>query len=428
MARRGRGEGSISQKHDHPSCPPARRVVIEGKRQWARDSHRCRGRWMAQLGPKSERVTVYGATKAEVVDKLKELHKKQPATGSAKGWTVERWMTHWLTEIAPNHAKKPSTRRGYRTYINTYIVPLIGKHRLNRLEPHHVERMYNYLRRDCPDPTPECHHDPKHEKSCPELTMACRHEPTHGHAEATVRQCHAILHRALLIAVRQGHVERNVASREIIDPPGTETNKRRPLSLEEARQVLSTVNGESLSLQLRTYIRLYYGERQGEVLGLRWCDVDRDGWDWFKVDKTLQLDENTGKPFLGDPKSKASKRLLPMVNVVRSRFQVAWAGHLDSHEQCRGGRCEHQVFTSPTGAFLRPEPDWREWRDLLAKAGVDHYAPHAARNTAASLLLSAGVPPALVKEILGHSTVLLSQDVYFGGDLEAKRKAIEGLL
>ena len=415
MTRRSKGEGAIYQRHDHESCPP----LDSGG---TRPPHRCRGRWVGMLdlgyaAGKRQRRPVYGKTKKEVGDKLVKLRRENPATGDAATWTLERWMDYYLTEVVPGRTK-PQTRRSYHSVNKTYIVPMIGRHRLTRLQPQHVQAMYNRMRMRCPDPTPICRHDPAHDK-CPDPTPECRHDPSHGLAEGTLRQTHAVLRRALKVALRQGHVDRNVA--ELVDPPSTKTNARSPLPLEDARAVLHASQGTDV--ELRVHLRLYYGLRQGEVLGLEWAWVDFAARK-FRIYRTVQKDDD-GTLVLGTPKSEKSRRWLPMVTPVESRLKVAWAHHLADSPDCADSRCGHVVFTGPTGGLVDPKRDWTAWRDVLADAGIDHYAPHAARNTSASLLAAAGIPQVIAKAVLGHSTIQLTADVYTETDLELVRSAMD---
>jgi integrase len=351
---------------------------------------------------KRQRRTVAGRTRRDVADKLVKLRRENPATGAAATWTVERWMAYYLAEVVPGRTK-PQTRRSYHSVNKTYIVPLIGRHRLSKLAPEHVQAMYNRMRQPCPDPK---------DGECP-------HEVSHGLKEKTLRNTHAVLRRALKIAVRHGHIERNVA--ELVDPPGAQGEHRSPLPLDKTRLVLRSSSGTGI--ELRVYLRLYYGLRQGEVLGLEWAWVDF-GARKFRIYRTVQKDDD-GKLILGEPKTKKSRRWLPMVTPVEARFKVAWAGHLADHPECGSSDCAHVVFTGPTGGLVDPKRDWEAWRDLLASAGVEHHAPHAARNTAVTLLKEAGVDQIVATAVAGHSTITLTADVYTEADIEYVRRQLE---
>ena len=374
MTRRGRGEGSIHRRPD--------------------------GRWVGQLSlgwaaGKRQRRTVYGRTRKEVSMKLHELRVKNPALGEAARWSVAQWMTYWLNDIAA-HEVRPQTLRSYRSRVDRYIIPLIGNHRLDKLAPQHVRAMYTRLRQPCPDP----------------VDGRCRHSPHHGRAEASVRHAHAVLSRALKIAEQEGHIDRNVA--KLVRPPKVRSEHRTPLTVGQAKAVLEAAAGDDM--EARWYMALYLGMRQGEVLGLRWSDVDLVSGT-IRVRQTLQkLDDGLG---FGPPKSAESMRDIPVPPLVLSRLKIVRARH-----HCDDTPCQHLVWHRGDGQPLHPKKDWQAWRDLLAAADVPHVALHAARNTTATLLMSLGVPAAVTRDILGHTTVLLTQDIYSRGDDDLRRAAL----
>lgn len=384
--RRGHGEGSISQRHDHPSCPPL--LVVghdeDGKPIKDRADHRCQGRWVAMVDlgfvdGKRRRKALFADTRKGAAIKLQETLAAKKSSSLAVGQVnVERWVNYWLDVVCVEEALKVNTMKSHRSKVKSWIIPHLGHHRLDRLQPEHVRAMYAAMRRE--------------EK-----------------AEATVRQVHAILRRALAVAVRERKVPYNVA--ELVQPPKTTRNKRTGLSVAQARKVLK-------GAPLRWYVALYLGLRQGEALGLRWSDVDLESGALY-VDRGLVRIPGEGLAY-DTPKSAASRRVVPLPTVVLSRFKVAWAEHLAA-----GGDPTGLVFHR-NGRPLDPRADWQAWSDRLAEVGVPHIALHAARNTAASLLEEAGVPARMVAEILGQATVEVTYG-YQSADLERRREAMLAL-
>lgn len=354
--RRGKGDGSLTQRHDHPSCPP----LIEGLRA----EHRCQGRWVGVLdlgfvNRKRLRKVVYGKTRKEAQIKLETAKSKQQLGTLVTGrtLTVETWLRYWLDDICPERGLKVNTLKSHRQKVEGYLIPNLGRYRLDRLEPEHVRALWKSMR-------------------------------VQGLSEATLRQTHAILHRALLVAEREGKVGRNVA--HLVDPPATTRNKRTGLTVEQARKVL--VDGD-----LRAWVALYLGLRQGEALALRWSDVDLDrGWLW--VERSLVRDPEAGLIF-DTPKSEAGVRDFPIPPRALAQFKLARAV-----ADQRGDKFE-LVFHRSDGRPTEPRDDWQSWTDRLKRAGVPHVALHAARNTTASLLEAAGVPVRVVAQILGQATV-----------------------
>lgn len=379
--RRQKGEGGLIQRHDHPTCPP----IIDGERA----RHVCKGRWAGTvevvIDGKRRRKYVYGRTQKEARIKLAQaLREKADGTIVVASMTTAAWLNYWLDNIAAR-TLRPQTLRGYRSKIDRYLIPHLGAVRLPDLRPEHIRAMHDAMRRE-------------------------------GLAEASVRQAHAVLKRALTIAVHEGKLTVSPADR--MESPSTETAKRESLTLDQARIVLRTA-GDSA----RWWLALFYGMRQGEVLGLRWCDVDFDKHT-LRIEQSLQTDENY-RIIFGPPKSKASKRLMPMVPQIESRLRLAHmaAGEPDQDERL--------IFTNG-GQPWQPKKDWESWRDLLIQATVPPWAPmphvalHAARNTAASLMEAAGIPDRLVAQILGQSQVQITHG-YQTAELAREADALRAL-
>lgn len=372
--RRTKGDGGITQRHDHESCPP----VVDG----ARPEHKCRGRYQGtldvEIDGRKRRKYVYGRTKKEAAFKLATL-KRDRDRGAlvATTVTVEAWMGTWLERQATK--LKPQTMRTYREKSRNYIVPQLGRHKLTKLRAEHIEGMYDQLRRD-------------------------------GKAEATIRQTHAILKKALSDAVKRDKL--GISPMDKVDPPGTFKNKRDQWSASIARHVLATAADNP-----RWWLALFYGMRQGEVLGLQWQHIDLDART-LKVEQTLQAYEN-GELFLGTPKTKASQRTLPLHPLVEARLRVHWETE---------GRPETGLVFHNDGRPIQPKRDWNQWRELIDEASrlygqpIPYIALHAARNSAASLMETAGIPDRLVMQILGQSQVTTTHG-YQAADVERIRQA-----
>lgn len=157
---------------------------------------------------------------------------------SAPKWTVERWLEHWLEAIA-RPSIRDSSFNAYRTAIRKHLVPALGGQRLDRLQPEHLERLYR--------------------------TMVDA-----GARPATAHQVHRTARAAIGEAHRRGHVLRNVAA--LAKPPRIQAEPVEPYSLDELRAILMAAQEGRNSA--RWAIALALGLRQGEVLALRWVDVD----------------------------------------------------------------------------------------------------------------------------------------------------------
>lgn len=390
--RRTRGDGGLYQRHDHATCPPLVQVGEDddGKPVTERAAHRCRGRWVGTVevvvDGRKRRKYVYAATSREAREKLAAANReKEDGTLVVASMTTAGWMTYWLDNIAAR-TLRPQTLRGYRSKVDRYINPGIGRVRLTALQPEHIRRMYDTMRAD-------------------------------GLAEASVRQTHAILRRALKVAVQEGKLGSSPAER--MESPGTETAKREQLTVEQAARVLRAAGDDA-----RWWLAIFYGMRQGEVLGLRWRDVDLDRH-FLRVEQSLQTDVD-GSLIFGPPKSKASRRPIPLLPQVEARLRIL-AADVDERTLASDALVFHNA-----GRPVQPKRDWQAWRDLLDLAAVPPYSPvpqialHAARNSAASLLEAAGVPARLAAQILGHAQVSMTFS-YQDAELERMRTALEAV-
>lgn len=378
--RRVKGEGAFFQRHDADTCPS----VVDGERA----EHRCRGTWIARvdmgfIGGKRVRPQVTGRTRAEVQRKLSALKRDVERGTISTNSTLEVWLEHWFATIAPARCR-PRTLDGYRTYLDQYLIRYLGKHRLSKLTPDHVRGMLADMEAD-------------------------------GKSIATRRQAYSILKRALLVAMRDGRVSRNVC--DAIDPPKVPKTHHVPLLLGDARKVLRALDGDPLAA--RWMAALLLGMRQGECLGLKWSDIDMAAG---RLQVRRELLRLRGQGLVETPpKSDKSKRTIPYGLVPPFTYALE-----------RTERRGEYVFY---GRAMDPKQDWQAWKDLLVRAGVcepgtgagDMPALHSARTTMGSLLDEAKVSEKVISEILGHSQVQITREVYIQGNEDRHREALGSL-
>jgi integrase len=177
----------------------------------------------------------------------RELEKQRDAGKVRKpgrGWTVEKWLTHWVENIAAPTVRR-TTMVGYRSSVYNHLIPGVGAHRLDKLSPEHLERLYAKLQQ------------PKDKGG-------------KGLAAATVHLAHRTLRVALGEAMRRNRIVENVA--KVAKPPRVDEDEIVPFTMDEARRILDTAahvrNGA------RFVVALTLGLRRGEALGLKWSDID----------------------------------------------------------------------------------------------------------------------------------------------------------
>ncbi|MET9695602.1 site-specific integrase [Streptomyces sp. NPDC006529] len=355
------------------------------------------GRWHARvpMGYKDNgepyRRHITRTTEALLMAEVKRLEKQRDqgtAQQPGKLWTVEKWLWHWVENIA-KEAVSENTYDGYEVAVRVHLVPGIGKHRIDRLEPEHLESLYRRMK-------------------------------AKGSKPATAHQAHRTARTALGEAVRRGHAAKNAAA--LAKPPRVEEaeDEIEPYSVEEIQSLLIEVNKRRNSA--RWMLALALGLRQGETLGLRWADVDLEN-------EYLKLRRNRLRPKYAhgckeaDPcgrkagycplrsevrretkntKSRAGRRAVPLpgplVRMLRAHKEEQARDRKAAGDQWAESE---YVFTKPLGGPLIPNTDYHDWKKLLGDAGVRDARLHDARHTAATVLMLLGVPDRVIDQIMG---------------------------
>ncbi len=344
------------------------------------------GRWhgYVSMGLKEngrrDRRHVSGARRADVVAKVRALEAKRDAgTAEAAGRapTVGDWLDHWLEHIAPRRVRA-RTLESYEALVRLHLRPGLGHHRLDRLQPEHLEQLYGSLLED------------------------------KGLSPATVLRLHRVLSRALRVAMQRGKIARNVAT--LVDPPAVKRpTTALPLTVDEARRVLqAAAQGRNAA---RWTVALAVGLRQSEALGLRWSDIDL-GVGTLTVRRGLHRVAGKGLVY-EEPKADRSRRTLALPAQLVEALRRHRVVQLQEREAAGSLWEEHDlVFAQVNGRPLDKRSDWEAWKALLKRAAVREVRLHDGRHTAATLLLSEGVHPRVVMELLGHSQMRTTTDTY----------------
>ncbi|MFD4536251.1 tyrosine-type recombinase/integrase [Kitasatospora sp. NPDC058397] len=359
------------------------------------------GRWHGRVtvGVKDDgtpdRRHVSAKTRPEVtakVRKLEQLSDDGTVHKAGQKWTVDKWLTHWITEIVPGTVSE-NTYAGYEVAVRVHLVPGLGAHRLEKLEPEHLERFYKKMQAS-------------------------------GSAAGTAHQAHRTVRVALGEAVRRQHLTRNVAT--IAKAPKLEEEEVEPFEIEEVQSLMETARQRRNSA--RWIFALALGLRQGEVLGLQWKDVDFSrGVAWVRRGRLRPKyrhgcgDRCGRKPGFcpqkdlvrretKDTKSRAGRRAVPLPE------QLVVILRLHKEEQDRERALARDlwtdkgyVFTSETGEPLNPSTDYHHWKRLLREAGIRDGRLHDARHNASTVLLLLGVPERIVMAIMGWSSTAMAQ-------------------
>lgn len=349
--RRGRNEGSIFLRRDGRWCATVSLGAI-GERKYQRKS-------------------LYGATKQDVLAKLIRFRSSQPESveREARNLTVGRFLRRWLDDAAAPKVRA-KTFALYDGVVKRHIEPRLGVVLLTALTPGQVQSTYAALERD-------------------------------GASKRMVELVHAILHRAFHQAVRWGWMLRNPC--EAVDRPRVD---RKPAQVFDEKQVRAFLKAASADPLYALYVvAIATGLRFGELLALRWEDVDLSGRH-LVVKRTMI--EIGGKLTIGEPKTSAGRR---RVDLPKFAGVALKKHHKAAFNRKRGGSM--LVFCDRNGGPLRQNNvTRRSFQPLLLEAKLPKIRFHDLRHTAATLLLTQGVHPKVVQERLGHSRVGVTLDFY----------------
>jgi integrase len=296
---------------------------------------------------------------------------------------LSTFLVEWL-EKTQKHDVRPRAYERYEEIVRLHINPTIGHHYLQKLTPNQIKSFYA--------------------KKLDE-----------GYAASTVNSFHNVLHKALDTAVRWNLIPRNIC--DLVDPPHKEEYEAHPLNLEQLKKLLTVAQGHPTEALIT--LTLATGLRRGEILGLKWQDIDmEDGT--LQIRRVLsrvptKLKTETRKGYVeANTKTKKSRRRIIIASFAlealkkhRERQKVAKekAGPLWKENDL--------VFCTSIGTFLNPDRDVRvPFKKLLQKAELPDVRFHDLRHSAATLLLGMGVHPKIVQEILGHSNIAITMNIY----------------
>jgi len=361
--RRGQGEGSIYEQRPGLWAASIDLGWIDGRRR---------------------RKYVYAKTETEVIKKRDDL-KRQLQLGvnlAATPRTVAEWLAEWLRDVKAHDGIKPSTLERYRRAVNFHLAPQLGRIKLDKLTPRDVQRMVTALKAKL--------------------------------APATVVKIHAVLRVALADAERLDLVPRNVA--KAVKLPSVGRVERRALTPDEARKLLLELSANRLEALF--VLALTTGLRRGELLGLRWSDIDLENRVLF-VRQTVQRAE--GELQVVRPKTHRSARAVPLAQIAcdalvrhqaRQQEEKVNAGELWRES----GLC----FGNTLGGLMEPRNVNRRFEIARKAVGLDWLRLHDLRHAYATFLIHRGQELRTVMDLLGHSTIRLTADTY--GHVLPKRR------
>lgn len=329
-------------------------------------------------GPNGERRRVYETVKGGKKDAQRRLHElivgleKSVYTPPGR-LTLAEHLRNWLEGYVKTNCQL-GTQDGYQNIVEHHLIPALGQAQLKHLHPQAIQSYYS--------------------KAVEKLSPR------------TVAKHHRLLSQALKYAVRQGCLGRNPC--ELVDPPSWKGKPMRTLIPAEVEALFDEAKD-------RYFYSVYYsavstGLRQGELLGLRWRDVDLD---FLSISVSQVLYKRRGICQFKEPKTAHSRRRVAMTPKLALFLREYRAERERLYRELgKELTLDCLVFAYPDGRPLDPSVLSHEFARLAKQAGLERVRFHDLRHTFASLMLMRGAKPKVISEALGHASVGFTMDVY----------------
>lgn len=350
------------------------------------------GRWRASVhigwaNRKRVRKLLSGKTRAEVAKKLTEAlsNRQNGIAPVAERQTIEQYLNHWLEHVAGKQVR-PKTLRTYKDIVEQHLIPALGNVPLQKLS---VQKVREFM--------------------TAKLSQQMDSEAAATFSPRTVKHMRDTLRAALNVAVRDGVLLRNPAA--LASPP-RETAKHEPMILDpdQARAFVKAIEGTRFEALFAVTLAL--GLREGEILGLRWQDVDLERG---TLTVRYQLQRIEKKLTLTEPKTARSCRMLALPAIAVKALR-AHQMRQERDRQFAGKRWQEtgMVFTTSIGTMLDARNMLRDFYGITRKpdSGLQKLRFHDLRHSAATLLLMQGAHPRVVMDLLGHSSIALTMNTY----------------
>lgn len=349
-SKRGNNEGSIYKRKD--------------------------GRWCAQVSLNSRRLTKYAKSQKECRDWVNQTLNKidHGLTIAGANISLARYMESWIAGKAL--ARGPSTVKNYRKYMRMYILPALGRMRLDAITPAHVRQLFLQMQMD-------------------------------NRGERTIQYVHVTLHCAYEQAVKEGLVGRNPL--DAVERPKVEPQEFKVFTEEQARIFMAAAKGHPLEALF--FLALTTSMHKGEILGLMWTDVD---WEKsvLRVERQLQP-VSVGGSALVPTKTKAGRRTI-MIGKVAIALLKEHREKQELQKAVAGDRWkEHgMIFTTSIGTYIDQTRISRAFKQILQEAGLPDLRFHDLRHTSISIQLDNGIPVNTVQSRAGHLKASVTTDIY----------------
>ena len=330
----------------------------------------------------------------------------------SRGFTVGQYLDLWLETYAVN--VRPNSRKNYSVCIESHIKPHIGGTRLESLSTLAIQHMYGDILKTEYSPAKYEEHG---------ALRVCV-SPAKIYSVKTVRNIHALLHLALDQARREGLIAKNPA--DDVKLPAARPKEYTIPTPEQMKRLLDELSSADSFLAILTCAVM--GCRRGEALGLYWSDIDFES-STIDFKRALVINNLTNTVEIGELKTKNSRRILPMPDILRAELLKV---KQEKGKAARGAG-KHVVsspfvFTTMQGKPFRPDSISQAFKRAAVKVGLPDMRLHDLRHTAITYMLEAGENPKTVSEFVGHATANFTMNQYAHVLEPSKKKASDALM
>jgi len=349
------------------------------------------GTWRAQITLDGKRLSHTGQTYSECREWIRETQRRLNTGLTFAGSQIKlgEYLSDWLETTKAT--VRPKTWRQYKQIANDYILPSLGRIKIMALRPDQIQRVYDQLLRE-------------------------------GKGRRTVQLVHAVIHRSLAQAVKLGLLGRNPD--DATSPPKPKKREVKILDQGQVHRLLIAARTRGFGRLALFHLALVTGMRQGELLALKWDDLDLTAKS-LQVKRQLKRVPGGGFNF-APPKTKAGYRTIRLGDRTTTILKRYYQVQLDVKSKAGEVWQEHGlVYPSTVGTPLNPRNVVRTFKKLLADAGLPEIRFHDLRHTAASIMLNNGIDVLIVSKRLGHSKPSITLDIYGHLIAHSQEKAAE---
>lgn len=335
------------------------------------------GRYAAEIKLDGKTRTFYGKTQKEAHDKLQQAiyEQKQGTLVTGPQQTIAQYFEYWLVNVH-EPLIRPITFVMHKGIVKNHILPTLGHLKLRNLKPEHIEALYASKLRD-------------------------------GYKASSIQNIKCILNNALGHAVRRGFIARNVC--DVVSSPRAKKHEAIILTKEQAYTLMEVAKGHRFEVLI--LVAVTTGMRKGELTALKWQDIDFASKCLYVRHTAYRLPQHGYVE--NEPKTDSGKRIIRLPQLVLTALKQ----HKITQDEMKrkagtGWKDFHLVFSNTVGNYVSAQYLGKSFARLLKKAGLPPMRFHDLRHSAATILLSQGVNPKVVQEILGHSDIKMTLGIY----------------